>query len=201
MRLKKKKTREKIGIDTKEWLNKTPEDIKGNLNIIVNSIIDDSEMSSEKQAEVVQAVHTLIPEYPYFHWRKLNTKIHRVSKNEYENANYLSAAREAVKEYENEVKSIAGISDFGWKLMDKAFGKCPKPINVTPCITSTHKNIEKGQRDLSTGVISGFRNPVSHESDIDTYPHIFDDQDSLDILSLISYLFNRLERRSKPPIT
>lgn len=202
--VKEEKTRVKIGIDTKEWLDKTPADIKRNLNIIVNSIINDSEMSSEKQAEVVQAVHTLVPEYPHYHWRHLNSSIKRVSKEDYENADYLRAAKEAVVEYENIVKTVSGLTDkTGVDLMRKSFGsECSlRPINITDCITDTQKNMEDGQQNMSVGVIAGFRNPASHEPKTDLHPHVFNDNDCLDILSIISYLLNKLDQRKKPQIS
>lgn len=199
--VKRVKTREKIGIDTQEWFNKTPENIRRNLNIIVNGIVDDSEMSSEKQAEVLGAVHALVPEYPYYHWRHLNESIKRVSKEDYEKADYLRAAKEAAVEYENIVKRISGLTDkMGADLMRKSFGSdcASKPINITDCITETQKNIEDGQQNMSVGVVAGFRNPTSHEPKTDLYPHVFSDNDCLDILSVISYLLNKLDQRKKP---
>jgi uncharacterized protein (TIGR02391 family) len=202
--VKRTKTREKIGIDTQEWFDKTPEDIRKNLNIIVNCIVDDSEIPSEKQAEVVSAIHTLVPEYPHYHWRHLHQSIKRVSKDDYEKADYLRAAKEAVVEYENIVKRISGLTDkMGTDLMRKSFGSdcVSKPINITDCITDTQKNIEDGQQNMSVGVVAGFRNPTSHEPKTDLHPHIFSDNDCLDILSLISYLLNKLDQRKKPPIS
>ncbi|MGE4399652.1 MAG: TIGR02391 family protein [Campylobacterales bacterium] len=199
--LQTQKAREKTGINTDDWFSKTPEHIKAVLSVIVDNIIEDSEMSEEKQAEVVQAVHTLVPEYPYYHWRQLHSAIQRVSKEDYERADYLRAAKEAVIEYENIVKNISGLTDkMGTDLMRQSFGKdCSnKPISITECITDTQKNIEDGQQNLSVGVVSGFRNPASHETKHDLYPHIFNDQDCLDILCLVSYLLNKLDSRKKP---
>ncbi|KFN40964.1 MAG: hypothetical protein JU82_00070 [Sulfuricurvum sp. MLSB] len=194
------KTRERTGIDTAYWFSKTPPNIAEYLNLIVDSI-DDSEMPSEKQAEVVQAVHTLVPEYPYYHWRQLHSAIQGVSQEDYERADYLRAAKEAVIEYENIVKKISGLTDkMGTDLMRQSFGRdcSSKPISITDCTTDTQKNIEDGQQNLSVGVVSGFRNPASHETKKDLHPHIFSDQDCLDVLSLVSYLLNKLDSRKKP---
>lgn len=196
------KTRERTGIDTTDWFSKTPEDIKQKLGVIVNSIIDDSELSSEKQAEVVQAVHALVPEYPYYHWRHLHDTIKTVAEEDYKRADYLRAAVEAAKKYENEVKSISGNhSSTGQALMFASFGLEPsKPIHITNCVTDTDKNIEEGQKFMSGGIVSGFRNPASHETKQDVHPNVFNDMDCLDILSTISYLLNKLDQRKKPPI-
>ena len=152
---------------------------------------------------MVKAVHALVPEYPKYHWRHLHSSIKRVSQEDYERFDYLRAAKEAVVEYENIVKTVSGISDkMGVDLMRKSFGSdCQnKPINITDCITDTQKNIEDGQQNFSVGVIAGFRNPTSHEPKTDLYPHIFSDEDCLDILSMVSYLFKKLDSRKKPII-
>lgn len=201
--IKREKARQKIGIDTNEWFSKTSPDTQAHLKMIVNTVIDESELSTEQQAQVVEAVHELVPEYPEYHWRHLHESIKRVSKEDYKNKDYLRAAKEAAVEYENIVKSISGITDkMGTDLMRRSFGSdcSSKPINITECITPTQKNIEEGQQNMSVGVVSGFRNPTSHEPKTDLYPHVFSDNDCLDILSVISYLLNKLDQRKKPPI-
>lgn len=200
--LQVQKTKEKTGIDTDDWFSKTPEDIKAILSVIVHNIIEDSEMSQEKQAEVVQAVHALVPEYPYYHWRHLHDTIKVVAEEDYKRADYLRAAIEAAKKYENEVKTISGNhASTGQALMFGSFGKeSNKPIHITNCISETDENIEEGQKFMSGGIVSGFRNPASHETKQDIHPNVFNDMDCLDILSTISYLLNKLDKRKKPPI-
>ena len=160
-------------------------------------------MSSEKQAEVLEAVHTLVPEYPHYHWRHLHESIKGVSKEDYQRADYLRAATEAAKKYENIVKDLSEEHALtGQALMMKSFGKEEiKPVHITNCITETDKNIEEGQKFMSAGIISGYRNPTSHETKADIHPKVFSDMDCLDILSTISYLLNKLDQRKKPAIT
>ena len=192
------------GIDIQNWLNKTPDNIREKLNTVISSISDkDVEMPVDKQREVVATIHELVPEYPYYHWRHLHEAIHRVSKEDYENGDYFRAAEDAVKEYENTVKDISGLNrHFGVRLMDEAYApECDtSPINITNCTSQTDRNIETGQKNLSKGLISGFRNPVAHEAKADIHPSLFNDKDCLDILSLTSYLLNKLDQRVKPPI-
>ena len=201
---KDKKIQESTGIDIENWLEKTPRDIKQKLNTVISSLTDkDVEMPDEKQKQVVETIHELVPEYPYYHWRHLNEAIHRVSKEDYEKSDYFRAAEDAVKEYENIVKKISGINNkIGTTLMRAAYApECSSsPINITDCTSKTHKNIEEGQQNLSVGLISGFRNPVAHEPKKDIHPSLFNDKDCLDILSLTSYLLNKLDQRVKPPI-
>ena len=203
-REKDREVQESTGINIESWLDKTPKPIKEKLTTVISSLTSkDVEMSSEKQKIVVETIHELVPEYPYYHWRHLHDAIHRVSSEDYEKGDYFRAAEDAVKEYENIVKKISGINDkIGTTLMRAAYApECSNsPINITGCTTQTHKNIEEGQQNLSVGLISGFRNPVAHEPKTDIHPSLFNDKDCLDILSLTSYLLNKLDQRVKPPI-
>lgn len=204
--VKEEKTRERIGINTREWLNKTPEDIKRNLNIIVNSIIDDSEMSSEKQAEVVQAVHTLVPEYPHYHWRYIHPEIARVSKRYYESADYYTAFLEALKRYISEVRKKSGsINSSERSMMGEVFSnrklsvtKKYKKSDGADFASDTIKNIEEGQHYLSEGIVAGGRNPLSHEEHNELRKSgLFSEKDCLDLLSLLSHLFKRLDNSER----
>ena len=59
--------------------------------------------------------------------------------------------------------------------------------------TESMKNIQEGQGHLSRGVVTGFRNPISH-GPIDTnVPALFTELDCLNILSLVSYLMTRMD--------
>jgi len=201
---KDKEVQQSTGINLGNWLEKTPKDIREKLNTVISSISDkDVEMPIENQKKVLETIHELVPEYPYYHWRHLHDAIHRVSKEDYEKGDYFRAAEDAVKEYENIVKKISGINDkIGTALMRAAYApECNiSPINITDCVSQTHKNIEEGQQNLSVGLISGFRNPVAHEPKKDIHPSLFNDKNCLDILSLTSYLLNKLDQRVKPPI-
>ncbi|MEP4094589.1 TIGR02391 family protein [Reichenbachiella sp.] len=185
-------TKTKININT--WLKTIPSEILEKLEPIINRV-DSSELTSEEQSETIENLHSLIPEYPKYHWRHLNEKIKNVSKDDYERADYLRAAEEAIKNYENEVKIKSELtSDFGSALMGRSFGKNNEPLKITDNISETDKNIEEGQKHMSMGVMSGFRNPSMHENKDTVYPAIFDDNDCLDLLSMMSYLFNKLEK-------
>lgn len=62
----------------------------------------------------------------------------------------------------------------------------------------TIDNIEEGQKFLSTGMVSGCRNPVSHEEIEDLRESkLFTENDCLDALSLLSHLFSRLDNATK----
>ncbi len=143
---KEKEVQESTGIDFKNWLDKTPKDIREKLNTVISSISDkDVEMPVEKQKEVVETIHELVPEYPYYHWRHLHESIKGVSKEDYQRADYLRAATEAAKKYENIVKDLSGEHSItGQTLMMKSFGKEEiKPVHITNCVTETDKILRK----------------------------------------------------------
>jgi uncharacterized protein (TIGR02391 family) len=86
--------------------------------------------------------------------------------------------------------------------MGQVFGK-DKTLRVTENYkkrdgsdfnNDTIENIEEGQKHLSMGVMSGVRNPLAHEEKIELKETgLFTENDCLDILSLLSHLFRRLD--------
>ncbi|MHC2994911.1 MAG: TIGR02391 family protein [Candidatus Atribacteria bacterium] len=198
---KKKRTEEikkKTQINFESWYEKLPSEIHDKVESVINPIIERSELPEEEQSNIVGRIHNLIPEYPYYHWRHLHSEIHKVSEEDYKNEDYLRAAQEAAKRYENIVKYKSGINDkSGQGLMMKVFGKENGILLITNESNQSEKDVEEGQRFLSAGVITGFRNPTSHEEKKSIYPEIFDDKDCLDILSLVSYLLGKLDMAKK----
>jgi uncharacterized protein (TIGR02391 family) len=85
------------------------------------------------------------------------------------------------------------IEDVGVSLMGKSFGDNSEPLKITLNVSQTERNIEKGQKLMSMGIMAGFRNPAMHNPKNVVHPAIFDDMDCLDLLSMISYLSNKLE--------
>lgn len=59
------------GVDIENWKNKLPEKEREPVEVILNRL-EDSELTNKEQAEVISALHSIIPEYPYYHWRHLH---------------------------------------------------------------------------------------------------------------------------------
>lgn len=73
-----------------------------------------------------------------------------------------------------------------------------KRPNGQPFAESTLENIEEGQKFLSMGVVCGGRNIISHEEITDLRDSkLFTEKDCLDLLSLLSHLFKRLDESKK----
>jgi len=190
-------------VDIKNWYSALPEEILSDVRPIVNTIIDESELPSETQATIVKKVHSLIPEYPYYHWRYLHKEVQDASLPGYQNRDYYKAFIETVKRYINAVKSKSGSNNQSdASMMGEVFGE-NKPLSVTSKFkklngenfsSQTKENIEEGQKFLSMGIVKGARNPVSHEEIKDLKESgLFSEKDCLDALSLLSHLFKRLK--------
>ena len=63
-----------------------------------------------------------------------------------------------------------------------------------PLITKPRKVLEAAQRYLSVGIVSGYRNPLSHETHNDlSATGVITEQHCLDALSVLSLLHTRLD--------
>lgn len=200
------KIKEKYDIDTTKWreTNKNNPVITKNIDRI-KEILDDPEKVSEDEAtDILGIAYSLAPEHANFVlWSGLHEKIttNRYIQEKFFEGKYLEATREAVQIYNEEVQTVSNYSEDGYDLMEKSFGKEQhKIVWLTKKSTPNEENIEEGQKLLSQGIMKGFKNPaVSHTSiTLGSKKKEFSDRNCLDILSTISYLFDRLEKREKP---
>lgn len=196
-------------VDVSTWYPTLTSDIKKGVEKIVNSVVENSEMENETQSEVVNLLHGLVPEYAQYHWRHLHKAVQDASYNDYKNEDFYRAVAEAIKRFESIVKEKSGSpkeangeEKDGQKLMFAAFGDNGILSVVTKYkkndgkdfSATTKKNIEFGQQQMSAGVMAGVRNPLAHE-EIEELKgsNLFTENDCLDMLSLLSHLFRRLD--------
>ena len=204
---REKRITEKTNVDVERWYPTLAPDIQKGVKKIVNSVVENSELEEEKQSEVIDALHSLIPEYAQYHWRRLHQTVKDASYNDYKNEDFYRAVAESIKRYESCVqekaeypKDAKGNLKDGKDLMFTVFGsvltvtsnyKRPNGRDFKPI---TIENIETGQQQMSAGVMSGVRNPLAHEEIVDLkVSGLFTENDCLDILSLLSHLFRRLD--------
>lgn len=192
----------KTKVDVSQWYPTLTPDIQKGVEKIVSSVVENSELEDDKQSEVIDALHSLIPEYAQYHWRRLHQTVKDASYNDYTKEDFYRAAEEAIKRYETITQKKSGNNQTGRDLMAQVFGKS-KSLSVTskynrrdgePFKTDTQENIEEGQKFLSMGIMAGVRNPLAHEEKIELKESgLFSENDCLDILSLLSHLFRRLD--------
>jgi uncharacterized protein (TIGR02391 family) len=75
-------------------------------------------------------------------------------------------------------------------LMLEAWGCEKGTLKVTRCESDTDRNVQDGIKFLSAGLMRAIRNPTAHEPAID-WP--ISEEDCLDILSFVSFLFRKLD--------
>jgi uncharacterized protein (TIGR02391 family) len=184
------------GIDVKAWVDTLPEDVKKNTEEIIETL--GGEDALESFPKVIRALHNIAPEYPRLHWRHLHPDVRDRIKEYYVNQQFGDAASQGTQIYTEKLRNMSGRTDDGRSLVNNIFGSQPfdnplPEIQLNELSTDSEKNIQEGQGHLSRGVITGFRNPISHGPIDSNVPDVFSELDCLNILSLISYLLERLE--------
>ena len=197
------KITEKTKVDVGQWYPTLTPDIQKGVEKIVDSVVENSELESDKQSEVVGALHALIPEYAQYHWRRLHQAVKDASYADYKNADFYRAVEETIKRYQTKVQEKSNCNEDGQKLMLKVFGKDNAILSVSSNYkkkngadfsNSTKENGEEGQKFMSAGMMSGVRNPIAHEEIAELKESgLFTENDCLDMLSLLSHLCRRLD--------
>lgn len=200
---RQRKITEKTKVDVGQWYPTLTPEIQKGVEKIVDSVVENSELESDKQSEVVGALHALIPEYAQYHWRRLHQTVKDASYNDYKNEDYYRAVEEAIKRYQTKVQEKSNCNEDGQKLMLKVFGKDNALLSVSSKYrkksgadfsASTNENVEEGQKFMSAGMVSGVRNPIAHEEIAELKESgLFTENDCLDMLSLLSHLCRRLD--------
>jgi len=201
---KKEEVKQRTQVDLSSWYGKLPHDVQVSVEPIVSAVMYDSELSTDKQTNIVTSLHSLIPEYPYYHWRYLHPSVRDASYVDYGRKDFYRAVEETIKRYITEVQRKSKNLKTDVSLMSESFGFEPaKPLKVakkykkkdgSDFTNSTKENIERGQMLFSMGVVSGVRNPVAHEEITQLRDSgLFTEKDCLDSLSLLSHLFRRLD--------
>ncbi|APW47173.1 TIGR02391 family protein [Rhodoferax antarcticus] len=199
---KKDKDVEKVtGINKEHWFSTLPPDIKTSVEAIVKKM-GESEEVSETFAPVVMALYAIVPEYPLLHWRHLHASIKDGVFEYYKNQQYGHAADQGAKLYAAFVRKLAATDKDGVELAnffsftyDTIARKCSKSptIPVNDLSTDSLRNVQEGQGALTRGLMQGFRNPINHAPMSAVVPSLISELDCLNILSLVSYLANKLE--------
>jgi len=136
---------------------------------------------SETEAEGLQVQHP-------FDERNIHQAFPLIVKQLFDNGHYSQATFEAFKFIDKEIQRISGLSEAGFKLMIQVFAESSPVIKLTPNLTTTEKDEQKGYQFLFAGSVLAIRNPRGHE-----YSHRDSPDLCLDHLALASLLLRRLE--------
>lgn len=197
---------DKSQINFNRWYGTLSPKTESKVRAVVDTVVDSSELEKSSQTRILTKLHQLIPEYAEFDWRHLHPKVKEKAEEYYRNKDYYHATEEVVKCFLAEVRkkvndfSIGNIADRG--LVQRAFGPDGllsvtgpfKKKNGDDFSEKSKENIETGQRLLSEGVVAGVRNVLAHE-EVEELMHsgLFRQEDCLNMLSLLSHLFKRLD--------
>ncbi|MBR1977222.1 TIGR02391 family protein [bacterium] len=200
---KKDETTKETNIDVDSWTGTMSEPLGKKIKKAVDSIIDEESIEPEVASMIVKHLHDIAPEYADYHFRELHKEVKDVSEEYYRHENYYTAFVEALKRYKNKVKEKSGVTATeDYNIMSESFGK-DKILKVAKnklrpngeeFSQKTLDNIEDGQKYLSMGIVQGGRNVLSHEECKELQESgLFTEKDCLDMLSLLSHLFKRLD--------
>lgn len=123
-----------------------------------------------------------------FDERNIHEKVAAVAMDLFDNSHYSQATFEAYKFVDKAVQKLACSSESGFKLMMSALGGTSPSVFITPNVTVTEQDEQKGYQFLFAGGILAIRNPRGHE-----YAVTDSAEQCLDHLGLASMLVRRLE--------
>jgi uncharacterized protein (TIGR02391 family) len=127
-------------------------------------------------------------EHP-FDVRGIHEGLPQIVKRLFDDGHYAQATFEAFKFLDKEVARIAKSGLSGYKLMMDAFKDQSPAIQLTPLMTDTDRDEQKGYQFIFAGSVMAIRNPRGHE-----YAIKDSIDDCLDHLGLVSMLLRRIEK-------
>jgi len=130
--------------------------------------------------------------------RDVHADVLRFCKAELVQGNYFHAVLEAAKSVADRIRAMSGLSSDGAELAQQAFalGKSGTPVlAINPLSNETECGEQRGFMNLLIGLFGTFRNPTAHAPKI-YWP--IDEQDALDILSLVSLVHRKLDSVTGP---
>ncbi len=110
--------------------------------------------------------------------------------------NYFHAVFEATKSIAVKIRDKTGLTTDGAELVDRAFGLAAPLLAVNSLQTEPEQSDQKGFANLLKGISGTFRNVTAHAPRI-TWK--IEEQDALDLLTMVSYLHRRLDAAASVP--
>lgn len=110
------------------------------------------------------------------------------------NDNYFHAVFEATKSVADKIRTKSGLVSDGAELVDVVFSLKNPVLAINTLRTETEESEHKGFANLLKGVFGTFRNVTAHAPKIHW---TIEEQDALDLLTMVSYLHRRLDRAVK----
>jgi uncharacterized protein (TIGR02391 family) len=122
--------------------------------------------------------------------RKVHSDVLQFCRAELLQENYFHAVFEATKSVAEKIRVKTGLIGDGADIVDRALGLSAPMLAINTLRTETEQSEQKGFANLLRGMFGTFRNVTAHAPKV-TWP--INEQDALDLLSLVSYLHRRLD--------
>lgn len=190
------------GINTQSWFSSLPTGVRESVESIVQVMTRNEEVD-ETTAPVVRALYKLIPEYPLLHWRHLHKSLKDGVSEYYKNDQFGHAADQGAKLFADRIRELTKLVNLDGTDLASVFSitydKAANAVTTQPRLpvndlsTLSLRNIQEGQGHLTRGLMAGFRNPINHAPMAKVVPELISELDCLNILSLISYLSEKLD--------
>lgn len=130
-----------------------------------------------------------------FNERNFHSEIIKHAEKPYKELNFASAVFECAKAFEKAVQNKSKIEAIGEKLMSTAFS-LKGTLKLNKLVSETERNEQEGIMHLAMGFMKAIKNPQSHEPVVD-WP--ISQNDALDLLSFLSFLWKQLDKSRYEP--
>jgi len=130
------------------------------------------------------------PQAVLFDSRQFHPEVRKHARQLFVERRHFHAVFECCKAFDGAVRAMAQSSKHGSELMGAALSKTGA-LKLNTLRTETEVNEQEGYMHLCMGLMRAIRNPLSHEPEYD-WPMA--QEDALDMLSLLSYLFRQLDK-------
>jgi len=124
-----------------------------------------------------------------FDIRNIHPRLPKIVRDLFDDGHYAQATFEAFKFLDKEIQRLSGSGESGFKLMMNALNDSSPPIKLTPMLSVSEKDEQKGYQFLFAGSVLAIRNPRGHEYGVVDSPDM-----CLDHLGFASQLLRRLEK-------
>lgn len=179
--------------DAREWFEDTRSKLNHVLAFAGYVLAENGKLRSVEKAETHSEAASRVSNLrSHLITRRVHPDVLRYCREELLVDNYFHAVFEATKSVAEKLRSLSGLTSDGADLVDEAFAfKSTIPhLALSTLQTESEKSEQKGFINLLKGLFGTFRNTTAHAPKI-TWK--IDEQDALDILSLISLVHRRLD--------
>lgn len=183
--------------DAREWFEDTRSRLNHVLAFAGYELGDNGKLHTVEKAEThLQVVARASSLKEHLLLRKVHPDVLRYCREELLVDNYFHAVFEATKSVADKIRNLSGLQSDGAELVDEAFAfKSAIPyLALSSLRTESERSEQRGFMNLLRGLFGTFRNTTAHAPKI-TWK--IEEQDALDILSLVSLLHRRLDSATR----